>query len=121
MYSIADFTPLASCTALKDLNLAYNQMANIDGLAHIHALENLNLSDCSFLTSIMPLTGLRHLADLDISDCSQVPAADVCFVLDQPNAFTHLCCCGSAFAAQELCSSKWGSLARSRESEFWAL
>jgi len=62
---ITDFTPLAACTQLRDLNLEWTRVADLTPLAGCTQLRDLNLQRTA-VTDLTPLAGCTQLRDLNL-------------------------------------------------------
>ena len=64
---IEDLTGLEYCTNLQDLNLPFNQIADITPLSGLSNLQSLSLWENHQIADISPLSGLSNLQRLDIA------------------------------------------------------
>lgn len=72
IYDGKDIGALASCHALKDLNLRAGNVTDLAPLAWCHALRDLNLSGMSNLEDLGPLSSCTCLQRLSLAGCRWV-------------------------------------------------
>ncbi|MEA4948747.1 MAG: leucine-rich repeat domain-containing protein [Petrimonas sp.] len=65
-HTIEDFSPLSSLERLKELDLCFTEISNIQVLSQLKELEKLDLC-CTSVTEIQALSNLTNLTDLDLS------------------------------------------------------
>lgn len=70
---LTDVNQLAKLNKLEDLDLSYGfELTNIEGLAALKNLKRLNLEECRELSDLTPLSELTRLKYLDLNNCESL-------------------------------------------------
>jgi len=70
---LTDVNQLAKLNKLEDLDLSYGfELTNIEGLAALKKLKRLNLEECRELIDLTPLSELTRLKYLDLNNCESL-------------------------------------------------